>query len=77
MADRIIGMRSTLYDILTKELGSKKDWTHIKSQIGQSSLPSLHSLAPLPSPSPLLETRTDIVHRRHVRIHRPHPGAGR
>ncbi|GAA5952314.1 hypothetical protein JCM8115_003566 [Rhodotorula mucilaginosa] len=33
MADRIIGMRSTLYDLL-QELGSKKDWTHIKNQIG-------------------------------------------
>lgn len=34
MADRIIEMRTTLYDILTKELGSKKEWGHIKSQIG-------------------------------------------
>ncbi|KAI5475681.1 L-aspartate:2-oxoglutarate aminotransferase [Pseudohyphozyma bogoriensis] len=33
MADRIIGMRAELFDIL-KELGSKKDWSHIKSQIG-------------------------------------------
>ncbi|GAA5839351.1 hypothetical protein JCM3766R1_004807 [Sporobolomyces carnicolor] len=33
MADRIIGMRSTLFDLL-KEVGSKKDWKHIKSQIG-------------------------------------------
>lgn len=34
MADRIIEMRSTLYDLLVKELGSKKEWGHIKSQIG-------------------------------------------
>lgn len=33
MADRIIGMRSTLYDLL-QELGSKKEWSHIKNQIG-------------------------------------------
>ncbi|KAK4057799.1 aspartate transaminase aat1 [Microbotryomycetes sp. JL221] len=33
MADRIIGMRTTLYDLL-QELGSKKEWGHIKSQIG-------------------------------------------
>jgi aspartate aminotransferase len=47
MADRIIGMRSTLYDILTKELGSKKDWTHIKSQIGSSPPSLLSPLSPL------------------------------
>ena len=34
MANRIISMRSALYDILVKELGSKKNWEHIKSQIG-------------------------------------------
>lgn len=34
MADRIIGMRSELYDLLVNELGSKKEWGHIKSQIG-------------------------------------------
>ncbi|GAA5892254.1 hypothetical protein JCM5296_003218 [Sporobolomyces johnsonii] len=33
MADRIITMRSTLYDLLN-ELGSKREWGHIKSQIG-------------------------------------------
>ncbi|EGU12946.1 Aspartate aminotransferase [Rhodotorula toruloides ATCC 204091] len=33
MADRIIDMRSTLYDLL-KELGSKREWGHIKNQIG-------------------------------------------
>lgn len=33
MADRIIGMRSTLFDLL-QELGSKKNWGHIKNQIG-------------------------------------------
>ncbi|ORY78870.1 pyridoxal phosphate-dependent transferase [Leucosporidium creatinivorum] len=33
MADRIITMRTTLYDLLN-ELGSKKEWGHIKSQIG-------------------------------------------
>jgi len=34
MAERIITMRSTLYDLLVNELGSKKEWGHIKSQIG-------------------------------------------
>ncbi|CAH7686156.1 pyridoxal phosphate-dependent transferase [Phakopsora pachyrhizi] len=34
MADRIIGMRTELYDTLVNELGSKRDWGHIKSQIG-------------------------------------------
>lgn len=33
MADRIIGMRSQLVDNL-KQLGSKKDWSHITKQIG-------------------------------------------
>jgi len=33
MADRIIDMRSTLFDLL-QELGSKKKWDHIKNQIG-------------------------------------------
>ncbi|KAL8290308.1 hypothetical protein RQP46_003247 [Phenoliferia psychrophenolica] len=33
MADRIISMRSSLFDIL-KEVGSTRDWKHIKSQIG-------------------------------------------
>lgn len=39
MADRIINMRSTLYDLLVKELGSKKEWGHIKSQIGAFPFP--------------------------------------
>lgn len=34
MADRIIGMRTTLYDTLVNELGSQRNWDHIKSQIG-------------------------------------------
>lgn len=34
MADRIIGMREELYNLLVNELGSKHDWSHIKSQIG-------------------------------------------
>jgi aspartate aminotransferase len=34
MADRIIRMRTSLYDLLVSELGSKQDWTRIKSQIG-------------------------------------------
>lgn len=33
MADRIISMRTSLFDLLVK-LGSKKDWSHIKRQIG-------------------------------------------
>ncbi|KAK4701145.1 hypothetical protein P7C70_g5089, partial [Phenoliferia sp. Uapishka_3] len=33
MADRIISMRTTLFDLLA-EVGSTRDWTHIKSQIG-------------------------------------------
>lgn len=34
MADRIIGMRTALYETLVNELGSKRNWGHIKSQIG-------------------------------------------
>ncbi|KAH9471846.1 hypothetical protein MJO28_002306 [Puccinia striiformis f. sp. tritici] len=34
MADRIIGMRTSLYDTLVNELGSQRNWDHIKSQIG-------------------------------------------
>lgn len=37
MADRIISMRTALYDILVKDLGSKKNWEHIKNQIGSYS----------------------------------------
>ena len=35
MADRIIGMRTTLKDLLEKA-GSKRNWDHITSQIGMS-----------------------------------------
>lgn len=34
MAERIIEMRSVLYDKLTHELKTPGDWGHIKSQIG-------------------------------------------
>jgi len=34
MADRIIGMRSTLKDFLVNEHGSKQNWDHITNQIG-------------------------------------------
>lgn len=34
MADRIIEMRSVLYDKLTNSLKTPGDWGHIKSQIG-------------------------------------------
>ncbi|KAL7007640.1 aspartate transaminase aat1 [Cystobasidiomycetes sp. EMM_F5] len=34
MADRIIGMRSTLRNLLVNDLGSKRNWDHITSQIG-------------------------------------------
>lgn len=43
MADRIITMRTTLYDLL-QELGSKKEWGHIKSQIGMVRSPPSLSL---------------------------------
>ena len=36
MADRIIGMRTALKDILVKDLGSKLNWDHITNQIGKS-----------------------------------------
>jgi len=35
MADRIIGMRTTLKESLVNEFGSKKNWDHITSQIGE------------------------------------------
>lgn len=34
MADRIIGMRTALKDLLVKDLGSKHNWDHITNQIG-------------------------------------------
>jgi aspartate aminotransferase len=34
MADRIIGMRETLYDLLSKDLKTPGEWSHIKKQIG-------------------------------------------
>jgi hypothetical protein len=33
MADRIIGMRKDLHTLLTKDLGSKRNWDHIVNQI--------------------------------------------
>lgn len=38
MADRIIGMRSALKDLLVNELGSKQNWDHITNQIGERGL---------------------------------------
>jgi aspartate aminotransferase len=35
MADRIIGMRTTLKDLLVKDCGSKLNWDHITNQIGE------------------------------------------
>ena len=35
MADRIIGMRTSLKDLLVKDLGSKQNWDHITNQIGE------------------------------------------
>lgn len=40
MADRIIGMRSTLKNLLVNEYGSKQNWDHITNQIGECSLGS-------------------------------------
>lgn len=34
MADRIIGMRDTLYNKLTHDYNTPGEWGHIKSQIG-------------------------------------------
>lgn len=34
MAERIISMRSRLYDMLTHDLKTPGEWGHIKSQIG-------------------------------------------
>ena len=34
MAHRIIDMRKTLYDILTKELKTPGNWDHVLNQIG-------------------------------------------
>jgi hypothetical protein len=34
MADRIIGMRTALFDTLVNKLGSRRNWDHIKSQAG-------------------------------------------
>ncbi|KAF9270269.1 glutamic oxaloacetic transaminase AAT1 [Marasmius fiardii PR-910] len=41
MADRIIGMRETLYNMLTNELKTPGEWDHIKSQIGMFSFTGL------------------------------------
>ncbi|KAK1232668.1 aspartate transaminase aat1 [Marasmius sp. AFHP31] len=41
MADRIIGMRETLYNMLTHELKTPGEWGHIKSQIGMFSFTGL------------------------------------
>lgn len=67
MADRIIAMRTTLYDLL-QELGSKKEWGHIKSQIGMVGF-ALHLCD---SERSLTRASTSTV-----LLHRPHPRAGR
>ncbi|KAF9531974.1 aspartate aminotransferase [Crepidotus variabilis] len=41
MADRIIGMRETLYNVLTNDLKTPGEWGHIKSQIGMFSFTGL------------------------------------
>ncbi|KAG8842093.1 aspartate transaminase aat1, partial [Serendipita sp. 411] len=41
MAERIIEMRSVLYEKLTNELKTPGDWSHIKSQIGMFSFTGL------------------------------------
>ncbi|SCV70698.1 BQ2448_3460 [Microbotryum intermedium] len=63
MADRIITMRSQLYDLLQK-LGSKKEWGHIKSQIGMVRLPLLffHSVF---FPHPFLTFTVSSTSDRH------------
>lgn len=33
MADRIIGMRHTLKDLLVNKYGSKRNWDHITNQV--------------------------------------------
>jgi len=37
MADRIISMRKKLYEMLTNDLKTPGEWSHIKSQIGMFS----------------------------------------
>ncbi|KAK0208297.1 glutamic oxaloacetic transaminase AAT1 [Desarmillaria ectypa] len=41
MADRIISMREKLYDMLSKDLKTPGEWSHIKSQIGMFSFTGL------------------------------------
>jgi len=41
MADRIIGMRESLYNSLTSSLKTPGEWGHIKSQIGMFSFTGL------------------------------------
>ncbi|ESK87894.1 aspartate aminotransferase [Moniliophthora roreri MCA 2997] len=41
MADRIIGMRETLYNMLTHDLKTPGEWSHIKRQIGMFSFTGL------------------------------------
>lgn len=42
MANRIIGMRERLYDLLTTTYNTPGDWTHIKRQIGMFSFTGLN-----------------------------------
>ena len=43
MANRIIGMRDTLYTNLTHNLKTPGEWGHIKSQIGMFRLEAIYS----------------------------------
>lgn len=67
MADRIINMRSALYDILVKELGSKKDWSHIKNQIGtQLQIPFSSSSICIADNDFVMINRNVLLHRTHT-----------
>ncbi len=50
MADRIIGMRESLYDSLTHRLNTPGDWGHIKSQIGMFRSVSGNWISPTTDP---------------------------
>ncbi|KAG0708920.1 pyridoxal phosphate-dependent transferase [Suillus ampliporus] len=43
MADRIINMRERLYELLSKDLQTPGEWSHVKSQIGMFSFTGLNT----------------------------------
>lgn len=66
MADRIISMRESLYNMLTKDFSTPGEWGHVKSQIGMFRLVIMFFLRIHTErlPSPRAVSLASLLHRR-------------